>query len=45
MRLIIALTALSLLATSIPAHARTCTTTCSGGENGIGQRTCTTYCY
>lgn len=22
-----------------------CTTTCSGGNGGFGQRTCTTYCH
>jgi hypothetical protein len=41
-KLLFALAALSVLASSIPASARTCTTTCNSYGN---QRTCTTQCY
>jgi hypothetical protein len=41
-KFVIALAALSLLATAIPAKAGYCNTTCSGYGN---IRTCNTYCY
>lgn len=41
-RIIIALGALSLIAITVPASARTCTSHCSGSGNN---RTCTTHCY
>jgi hypothetical protein len=42
-RLILAFSALALLATAVPASARNCTTTCTPTFGG-GQ-TCNTYCY
>jgi hypothetical protein len=42
-KLFIALAALALLATAIPANAGNCTTTCNRTYNG-GQ-TCNTWCY
>jgi hypothetical protein len=41
-KLFVALAALTVLATAIPAQARTCTTTCTGYGN---TQTCTTTCY
>ncbi|MEY9421539.1 hypothetical protein [Bradyrhizobium liaoningense] len=41
-KLILALAAVSMLATAIPAKAGTCTTTCNGYGNS---RTCYTNCY